>query len=408
MIACSRPVRVDELVQEWRVAPDSMRHLTWLDRRLGGVTNPIENDVMLRPEIVALPPYRQGKPAAADAFKLSSNENPFPPLPGVVEAVSGELTFNRYPDALAGELREALAERFSTGIDNIHIGNGSVSILQALTLAAAGPGDEVIYAWRSFEAYPGMVTIAGATSVQVPLTAGGANDLDAMAAAVTERTRLVIVCSPNNPTGPTVRQDDFERFMAAVPSNLLIVLDEAYFELIRDPDAVDGSTLLGRYPNLVVLRTFSKAYGLAGVRVGYGIGPIGVMDAVRATAVPLSVTGIASRAALASLEREAELFERVEVLVQRRETLIAGLRELGLAIPESQANFIWFDARENAAEVGEVLDAHGIVARVFAGSGVRVSIGEEESLEPILAAAERLVEILPAGHPLLAEGQEAR
>ena len=237
--------------------------------------------VRLRPEIVALPAYKQGKPASDDAFKLSSNENPFEPLPSVIAAVAAHTAFNRYPDATALALRERLAARFGLTPDEVHIGSGSVAILAQLILAAAGAGDEVVYSWRSFEAYPTLVAVAGATSVQVPNRADHGHDLPAMAAAITDNTRVVIVCSPNNPTGNIVTADEFEAFMASVPSDLLVILDEAYIEFTTDAAATNGPALLARYPNLVVLRTFSKAYGLAGLRVGYALGATNILDAAR-------------------------------------------------------------------------------------------------------------------------------
>ena len=199
--------------------------------------------VTLRPEIASLAPYRQGRPAAADAFKLSSNESPFPPLPSVLEAI-GAAQVNRYPDGAATALRVRLAERVGVTVDEVHVGAGSVSILHQLVQAAATTGDEVLYAWRSFEAYPGIVTVSGATSVTVPNLPDGRHDLDAMAAAVTERTRVVIVCTPNNPTSAIVTTAEFETFMAKVPETVLVILDEAYREFVTDPHAVEGIPLL--------------------------------------------------------------------------------------------------------------------------------------------------------------------
>jgi hypothetical protein len=201
--------------------------------------------VRVRPEIAALPAYQQGKQAGADAYKLSSNENPFDPLPGVLEAVHGATALNRYPDATAGRLRARLAERFGVDDRSVHVAAGSVSILAQLVLATSGPGDEVIFAWRSFEAYPWLAVVAGATPVQVPLTAEARHDLAAMAAAVTPRTRAILVCSPNNPTGPIVTQAEFDAFADAVPPDVLIILDEAYAEFVTDPDSVDGLRVLG-------------------------------------------------------------------------------------------------------------------------------------------------------------------
>ena len=246
--------------------------------------------VRLRPEIIALPAYKQGKPADASAFKLSSNENPFDPLPGVVAAVTAETAYNRYPDASALALRERLAAKYGVDVDQVHIGSGSVALLAQLILAAAGAGDEVLYSWRSFEAYPSLVTVSGATSVRVANRTDHGHDLPEMAAAISDQTRVVIVCSPNNPTGTIVTKDEFEAFMAVVPADLLVILDEAYIEFVTQTDAVNGPPLLARYPNLVVLRTFSKAYGLAALRVGYALGPVDILNAARSTAIPLSVT----------------------------------------------------------------------------------------------------------------------
>lgn len=349
--------------------------------------------VILRPEIASLVPYRQGRAAAADAFKLSSNENPFPPHPAVVEAIAAA-SVNRYPDGGAVALRERLAERIGVSIDEVHVGAGSVAILQQLISAAAGAGDEVLYAWRSFEAYPGLVTVAGATGVTVPVLPDGRHDLPAMAAAVTDRTRVVLVCTPNNPTSAVVTTAELEAFLAAVPATVLVVLDEAYREFVTDPHAVEGLSLLERHPNLVVLRTFSKAYGLAGLRVGYAVGPAYILDAARSASIPLSVTEPAQRAALAALDHEAELRERVDELVERRARVRDGLRAAGWDIPEPHGNFVWLATGDETATAAAVLERHGIVARVFAPEGIRVSIGEEESVDPLLRAAAEVVGML--------------
>jgi len=355
--------------------------------------------VRIRPEIAALPPYRQGKQAGADAFKLSSNENPYEPLPAVVESLRRTVGVNRYPDATAARLRQRLGERFGVQPDEVHIGAGSVSILSQLMLAAAGPGDEVVYAWRSFEAYPGLVLIAGATPVEVPLTADARHDLDAMAAAVTDRTRAVIVCSPNNPTGPIVTQAEFDAFLTKIPRDLLVVLDEAYAEFVTDPDAVDGLVKLGRddHPNVVVLRTFSKAYGLAGLRVGYAIGHRRILDAARATAVPLSVTAQSEEAALASLDAEAELLARVRTIGERRDRLAAALRAQGWDIPAAQGNFVWLRTGAQTMDVAARFEEGGCIVRPFAGDGIRISVGEEESVDRVLRIAQSVVGGLAEG-----------
>ncbi|MFE7845603.1 histidinol-phosphate transaminase [Microbacterium sp. NPDC057407] len=365
------------------------------------MTDDSDIPIRVRPEIAALPAYKQGRQAGADAFKLSSNENPFDPLPGVLEAVQASATaVNRYPDASAGRLRQRLAERYGLDVDAVHIGAGSVSILAQLVQATSGPGDEVIYAWRSFEAYPWLAVVAGASAVQVPLTDDYRHDLDAMAAAITDRTRVVIVCSPNNPTGPIVTQDEFDAFAQKVPSNVLIVLDEAYSEFVTDPAAVDGTRILSarRHPNVVVLRTFSKAFGLAGLRVGYALGHARILDAARTTSIPLSVTAPAEVAALASLDAEEELLERVRAIAERRDRVASGLRDAGWDVPEAQGNFVWLPAHDETLAVAQAFDDAGLIVRPFAGDGIRISIGEEESVEKVLAIAAQAVRDLPSGH----------
>lgn len=353
------------------------------------MTDPGGPAIRMRAEIAALSAYRQGRPAVSDGYKLSSNENPFGPLAEVVAAVAAA-EVNRYPDATGPALRERLAERFGVTAAEVHLGSGSVALLSQFLLAVCTPGDEVITAWRSFEAYPGLTTVAGGRGVRVPLTADGRHDLDAMAAAVTDRTRALIVCSPNNPTGPSVGAVEFERFMERVPSDLLVLLDEAYVEFVRDPDAVDGSRLLRRWPNLVMLRTFSKAWGLAGLRLGYAIGAEGVLDAARAVAVPLSVTGQAQLAGLVALDHESLLTERVDAIVERRGRVVAGLRDLGFAVPDAQGNFVWLALGDRTATSDDLFHERGLAVRAFAGEGVRISIGEHESVPRLLDAAAAL------------------
>lgn len=346
--------------------------------------------VRLRPEIVALPAYKQGRQADASAFKLSSNENPFPVHPAVMAAIAGA-TPNRYPDATALTVRERLAERHGVSPDEVIVGAGSVSILLQLIQAACGLGDEAIYAWRSFEAYPLLTTIAGATAVPVPLTDDFRHDLAAMAAAITDRTRILLVCSPNNPTGTTVSADEFAAFMKVVPRDLLVVLDEAYAEFVRDQAAVNGDRLIGRYPNLVILRTFSKAYGLAGLRVGYAVGPRTVIDAARSTQIPLSVTEVAQRAVLAALDHEAELLAQLDELVARRDRVEQALREQGWAVPPSEGNFVWLPTGERTVEVAERFEKAGIIGRAFPGDGIRISVAEHESVPILLRVAGEVV-----------------
>ncbi|WP_380277762.1 histidinol-phosphate transaminase [Kitasatospora purpeofusca] len=342
----------------------------------------------LRPTLDGIPSYKPGKPAGADAYKLSSNENPYEPLPGVLEtAVAAAGRLNRYPDMAATELTAVLAEHFGVPAEHIATGTGSVGVAQSLILATAGPGDEVIFAWRSFEAYPIITQIAGATPVPVPLTAGGDHDLDAMLAAVTGRTRLIFVCNPNNPTGNVIHRAELERFLDAVPSEVLIVVDEAYIEFIRDPEVPNGIDLYRDRPNVCVLRTFSKAYGLAGMRVGFAIAHEPVANALRKTAVPFGVTQLAQDAAVASLRAEDALMVRVDALVEERGRVVASLRAQGWEIPDSQANFVWLELGERSQDFAAACAAAGVIVRPFP-EGVRISIGEVEGNSIFLAVAE--------------------
>ncbi|QDZ16865.1 aminotransferase class I/II-fold pyridoxal phosphate-dependent enzyme [Humibacter ginsenosidimutans] len=350
--------------------------------------------MLLRPEIASLAAYAQGRVPPSDGFKLSSNENPFDPLPGVLDAVASSTALNRYPDGAALALRDRLAERFGVGTAQVHLGAGSVALLSQFINAAAGPGDEVLYAWRSFEAYPGLVTVSGASSVTVPLLPDARHDLDGMVAAITDRTRVIIVCTPNNPTGPVVTADEFERFMAAVPSDRLVLLDEAYVEFVTDPSHVDGRALIGHYPNLVVLRTFSKAYGLAGLRIGYAIGPERLLNAARSTAIPMSVTDLAQSAALASLDREDELLARVATIAERRAQLRDGLLEQGWQVPQAQGNFVWLPTGIHTPFAIDAFFDAGLAVRGFVPDGIRVGVGEEDSVGRVLKIAQQVVDHL--------------
>ncbi len=352
--------------------------------------------VRIRPEIAALPPYRQGKQAGSGGFKLSSNENPFGPLPTVAEAVAAASDFNRYPPAGSPVLQARIAQEYDVPVEAVHVAAGSVSILYQLASAATTAGDELMFAWRSFEAYPGLAAVAGSTPVMVPLTADGRHDLPAMAAAVTDRTRLIIVCTPNNPTGPIVTSAEFDEFLRAVPSDILVVLDEAYAEFVTDPDAVRGEDVLAAgHDNVVVLRTFSKAYGLAGLRVGYALGHPRVLDAARTAGIPLSVTAAAEAGALASLDEGDALRERVAVVAERRDRLASGLREVGWDVPQAQGNFVWLPAGDRSLEVAAAFEAAGLIVRPFDGDGVRISVGEEESVEKVVQIAESVVSVPP-------------
>ncbi|MCY7394911.1 MAG: histidinol-phosphate transaminase [Nocardioides sp.] len=347
-----------------------------------------------RANISQIPAYVPGKPPVVrpgtTSYKLSSNENPYPPLPGVVEAATRAVeTMNRYPDMGSNALYDALAARLGVPRDDLAVATGSVALIYQLLAAFCDPGDEVVYAWRSFEAYPIAVAAAAATSVQVPLTSAAEHDLAAMLAAITERTKAVIVCTPNNPTGPSVTQTELDAFLAQVPGHVVVVVDEAYLEFVRMPDAVDGLSTYRAHPNVVLFRTFSKAYGLAGFRVGYAVAQAPVAAALRAVSLPFGVSGVAQSAAIASLDAEPALLERVDALVAERDRIGAGLRERGWDVPQAQGNFVWFALGERSTEFAAAADELGIVVRPFAGQGVRVSIGEPEAGDRLLELASR-------------------
>jgi histidinol-phosphate aminotransferase len=321
------------------------------------------------------------------SFKLASNESPFGPLPSVTAAIAAAAAdTHRYPDNGATELIEAIAQRHGVPAGHVAVGCGSVGVTQQLLAAAAEPGTEVLYAWRSFEAYPLLVSLTGATEVRVPLR-GEAHDLDAMADAVTPRTRVVFVCNPNNPTGTVINGDDLAAFLGRVPRDCLVVLDEAYAEYVRDPAVPNGVAVYRDHPNIAVLRTFSKAYGLAGLRVGYVVGHEQVATAIRTTMLPFSVNHIAQAAALASLAAEAELLARVDLVVSERARVRDELIGQGWTVPPTEANFVWLRLGDDTLDFAAACEDAGISIRPFAGEGARVSIGDKEANDAFLTIA---------------------
>ncbi len=345
----------------------------------------------LRAALDDIPAYVPGRAPAAregvQVYKLASNENPYPPLPSVLKVIEqAAQEVNRYPDMFATGVARAIAAKLDVPVEHVATGTGSVGVCQQIVQATAGEGDEVIYAWRSFEAYPIIVQISGAASVRVPLR-DETHDLDAMADAVTDRTRLIFVCNPNNPTGTVVRRAALERFLDRVPADVLVVLDEAYREFVRDPEAPDGLDLYRDRPNVCVLRTFSKAYGLAGLRVGYAVAHEPVAAALRKTAVPFGVNAIAQAAAVASLNAEDELAERVEALVKERERVRGALLEQGWPVPPTEANFVWLRLGEDTMAFARACEEAGVTVRPFAGEGVRVTVGEPEANNIFLRVA---------------------
>jgi histidinol-phosphate aminotransferase len=309
------------------------------------------------------------------SYRLFLNENPFPPLPSIVDVIaSAALDINRYPEIMPSTLTAKIASRLSVPEADVITGPGSVGIYQQIGQAMLAKDDEVLYAWPSFEAYPIVAAVAGARSIRVPLR-DGVHDLRTMAERISPRTRVIFLCDPNNPTGSVIRQPELTDFLTSVPESVMVVLDEAYREFADDTHGIDGVELYRRWPNVVALRTFSKAYGLAGLRVGYGVAHPAIADSLRKCAVPCGVSTIAARAAIASLELEDELFVRVDEVVRERERLRTELLDCGVTVTPSETNFLWLPLGPQAAEVADLLEAQGLMARLFPNEGIRLTVG---------------------------------
>ena len=268
-------------------------------------------------------------------------------------------------------------------------GSGSVALCQQLVQITCEAGDEVVFGWRSFEAYPIVTQIVGAVPIRVPVTVGHALDLPAIAVAVTRATRLIYICTPNNPTGTVVDRDELNAMLDAVPDDILVVVDEAYREFDTDPHSPDGVELAMSRPNVLSLRTLSKAYQLAGLRVGYAVGDPAVVTALAKVAIPFSVNTLAQRAALAALQSTSELEPRWAEVVAERRRVTDALRGAGYEVPTSQANFVWLPLRERAGEFAAHTEEHKVIVRSFndATGGVRITIGSPEENDALLDAA---------------------
>ncbi len=349
--------------------------------------------VRTRTALDTLPAYAPGRNVPG-AIKLASNELSYPTMPAVAAAIAEAVAhqsagINRYPDNGAQKLVAALAEH--TGAPQTHIvaGCGSVALCQQLVQAVAGEGDEVLFGLRSFEAYPIVTQITGAVSVRVPVTTGHELDLPAMAAAITPATRLIFICTPNNPTGTAVRRAELVGFLDAVPDDVLVVIDEAYREFDMAPESPDGLEFALRRPNVLTLRTLSKAYGLAGLRVGYAVGDPHVITALRKVAIPFALNSLAQAAALAALRVKHQFTPRWQQVIAERERVTAALRERGYEVPTSQANCVWLPLRERAAEFAAHTEDHTVIVGAFpdAAGGVRVTVGAPDENDAFLAAA---------------------
>jgi histidinol-phosphate aminotransferase len=355
--------------------------------------------IKIRSAVAGLPAYKAGKPAPkmghGPSFKLSSNENPFPPLPGVMEATAAAMAqMNRYPDIANTELTREVSSHLGVAAEQLAFGTGSVAVLYHLLQATCEAGDEVIYAWRSFEAYPIAVPVTGATSIPVPLGPDAVHDLDAMQRAVTPATKAILLCTPNNPTGPALQHQQVIDFVDSVPDHIMIVLDEAYVEFVTDPEGLRGLEAMAGRENLVVLRSFSKAYGLAGFRVGYCVAHADLAAAVRAVSLPFGVSIAAQAAVIASLEAEPLLLDRVADLVKARDALAVGLRDLGFDVPDAQGNFVWLRGGSLTEAYAASFASAGVMVRPFVSGGdwdgLRITVGEPAANARVLEIAATL------------------
>jgi histidinol-phosphate aminotransferase len=347
----------------------------------------------LRAAVAGLPAYIAGRKAdSALVEPLAANESHYLPLPSVLSALAaGAVKVNRYPDMASVTLRTRLAEEFELDLDEIAVGPGSVGVLSQLISAICDPGDEVIFAWRSFEAYPILCQIAGAVAVKVPLTADERHDLGAIAAAVSKKTKVVLLCSPNNPTGTSISIAELTQFLDKIPPRVLVVVDEAYREFAPDLGG-DTLALYRKYPNLCLLRTFSKAYGLAALRVGYAIAGPEIAEGLRRTQVPFSVSALAEGAAVAAIAASDDMTNRAAQVIAERDRMIAAARELGWTVPDSTANFFWLRLDDSHREqLVTAFDAADILVRGYAGDGVRITIGTQQANDRVLSvlAAQR-------------------
>lgn len=343
----------------------------------------------LRQMLTGLPLYRAGQRPAprtdVTTYKLSSNETHLPPPEDVLAALP-ESAVHLYPDPGSTDLIAALSQYTGLGAEQLCVGCGSVSLCQNAVQIAADAGDEVVYAWRSFEAYPIVSAISGAKGVQVPLLPGMRHDVQAMVEAVTPTTRVLFLCTPNNPTGPAVTHDEAQWVLDNVDEDLLVVIDEAYHEYVTSEAAVRALELAASHPNVLVLRTFSKAFGLAGLRVGYGMGSEQLIAAMRKVATPFGVSAPAQVAGVASLQPAGleHMRSTVATSVAERDRMASALRAMGYDVPDSQANFVWITTADDLAGY---LDSHGLTVRPFPGEGVRISVGPA-------AANDRVLEVL--------------
>lgn len=357
-------------------------------------------NALIRPGIGPMVPYAPGLRASEvrersgkqSIRKLSSNESPHGPFPSALSGMRSVLPYlNRYPDGAARALKRALAEKLGVQPDQLLIGNGSNELLTLIARAVLGEGDEVVFAWPSFVVYPTCALLTGATAVKVPLTADQVHDLPAMLAAVTDKTKLVFLCNPNNPTGTIYSRDAFAEFLSALPEHVLLVIDEAYFEYVLSDLYPDGLDYFDGKRPIVVLRTFSKIYALAGARIGYGVAPRPIVEAIDKIRDPFDVNTVAQVGAYYSLADEAEVDRRRRENQEQKAYLYSCFDRLGISYVPSETNFVYM-LTERSVEVFEALLTEGVIVRDFGTApALRVGIGTPEDTDATVAAFEATV-----------------
>ncbi len=357
-------------------------------------------EALIRRELGTMVPYTPGlreeevreRSGKDRILKLSSNEHPDGPFPSAISAIEAELPeLNRYPDGSCRALVDSLAERLRVSPDQIAVGSGSNEVIRVLSQALLEPGDEIVFAWPSFIVYQMMAQLFGATALKVPLAPGEVHDLPAMLAAITDKTKIVYLCNPNNPTGTIYHRAEFEEFLAAVPPHVLVVVDEAYFEFVTDPEYPDALEYFDGIRPLVVLRTFSKIYSLAGLRIGYGVMPKVLVEAVHKVREPFNVNSIAQVAALASLADDKEVERRRSENQEQKTYIYSTFDRLGVRYVPSETNFVYF-MTDKPVEVFDALLLEGVIARDFGTApALRLGIGTPEDTKIVCEAFERIV-----------------
>lgn len=345
--------------------------------------------------VADLPAYRPGKGAKqaeqehgiSNAIKLASNENPAEPIEPIVAAIRDAVHgLNRYADHRATAVREALGARLGVDVERVTVGNGSVGLLQQVALTYLDPGDEALYPWRSFEVYPVYTALADAVAVTVPLLPDLGYDVGGLVDAVTARTKVVLLATPNNPTGVAMTTDEIARLVEGIPDDVIVVVDEAYREFLDPAFGDPVADLVPRFSNVLVTRTMSKAHGLAGLRLGYAVGHPDVISSIDKTLHPFAVNALAQAAALAAIEHEQLIIDRVQAILAERARVEVELAGDGWELPNHQANFVWLTLGERTETVTLELEKRGVVVRPFSGEGIRVTIGDPSENDRFLAA----------------------